>query len=144
MRVEVAIAGSEDERSSELERVLSQFVLPMPRTRGASPRLLVESEKEFPHCSLAEACRPVGGALLVDEQWKRDPGIAAERRRVVAAPEADRGDARPGTLDLVLMVAQPGDVLAAEYSAVVTKERDDRGAGLPERTEPNLDSGRVG
>lgn len=45
MRVEVAIAGSEDERSSELERILPQLVLPMPLTRGAGPRLLVESAK---------------------------------------------------------------------------------------------------
>ena len=67
MRVEIAIARSEDERSPELERILPQFVLPMPLTRGAGPRLLVESAEEFPHRSLAEPGRPVGGALLVNE-----------------------------------------------------------------------------
>ena len=143
MRKEVAIDRSEDERSSELERILSQFVLPMPLTCGTNPRLLVESEKELPHRSLAKPRCPIGQALLVDEERERDPGVAAERCRVVAASKADRGDARPRTLDLVLMVAQPGDMLAAEYSAVVAKERDDRGAGLPEGTQPNLGSGHV-
>jgi len=143
MRVDVAIARSEDERSSELERVLPQLVLSMSLACGAGPRLLVESEKELPDRSLAELRRAIRGTPLVDEERERDSGIAAERRRVVAAPKTDRGDARSGAFDLILMVAQPGDVLAAKYSAVVAKERDHRGTGLPEGTQANLDSGHV-
>lgn len=140
MRVEIAVARCEDERAAKLKRILPQLVLPVSFTRGARPCRPVEREEEFPESSLSKPRRAIGSARLVDQERKRDAGFHAEGCGVVAASQADRGDTRTAVLDLTLVVAQPGDVLAAEYSAVMSKERDDRGAGLPEGAQPDLGS----
>ena len=140
MCVEIAIARSEDKRAAKLKRVLPQLVLPVSFARGAHSCRPVEGEEELPDCPLPKPRRAIGSARLVDQKRERDAGFRAEGCGVVATSQADRGDARTGVLDLTLVVAQPGDVLAAEYSAVVAKERDNRRAGFPQGAKPDLGS----
>ena len=95
-------------------------MLSVPLACGPPPRLEVEREKKFPEGSLPEPRRVVGRARFVDEERERDAGLRPEGGRVFAAAQPDGRDACPGIVDLLLMVAQPGDVLAAEHSAVMS------------------------
>jgi len=124
VRVEIAISGSEDERPAELKRILPQFVLAMAFAFGARPRGGIERKEEFPEGSLPKPRGAIGSPRFVDQERERNPGLRAERGGVFTAAESDGRDVGPGCLDLALMVAQPGDVLAAEHSAVVAQERD--------------------
>lgn len=125
VRVEIAISGGEDERPAELKWILPQFVLAMPFAFGACPRGRVERKKEFPEGTLPKPRGAIRGPRFVDQERERNPGFHAERGGVLATAQSERRDAGPGRLDLELMVAQPGDVLAAEHSAVMAQERDD-------------------
>lgn len=150
MRVEIAIPGSpgspgsKDERSSELKRIPSEFVLTVPQACGPRSRPAIERKQEFPEGSLSKPCRAERHALLVDQEGELDSGLRPERDRVVATAQSDGRDAGSGVGDFPLMVAQPGDVLAAEYSAVVTQERDDSRAGPPETAEAHGGAGVIG
>ena len=124
MDEEIAISGREDEGAPELERILPEPMLPMPFPLGAHPGGGIEGEEEFPQGPLPKPRGAIRSARLVDQEREVDPGFRAERGGVLAAAQPDGGDAGTGSFDLALMVAQPGDVLAAEHSAVVPQERD--------------------
>ena len=58
--------------------------------------------------------------------------------------EPDRCQRGTGLLDLVLMLAQLRDILAAEDSTVVSQEDHDSGIPLPERAETNFIAAGIG
>ena len=143
MHVEIAISRSEHERPAELKRILPEFVLAVPFLFGPRPRGRIEGEEELPQSPFPKPGRAIRLALLVDQEREGDSGFRAERGRVFAAAETDGGDSGTGGFDLTLMVAQPGDVLAAEHSAVVAQERDDGRTRFPERAQANQRSGVI-
>jgi hypothetical protein len=58
--------------------------------------------------------------------------------------QANRGQSRSFSNELLLVLAQLRDVLAAKYSPVVAKKDHDGGTLLPQRAKPNLIAFRVG
>src|SRR5207244_1110192 len=87
------------------------------------------------------AVRP---ALLVDQEGECDPGLLAERARVLAVAEPDRRQPGARSAEGLLVLAQLRDVLPAEDSTVVAEEDQNRRSGLPERPEPDLTPVDVG
>jgi hypothetical protein len=79
----------------------------------------------------------VGFALFVDQQWEGDAGVFPKMASVVEVAQADRD--KPGALarKSLLVFAQLRDVLAAEDSAVVTKEHNYRWRVCPKRAQLN-------
>lgn len=125
MREEISISGCEHKRPAELKGILPELVLPMPFAFGAYPCGRVERKKELPEGSLSKPRGAIRGPRFVDQERERDSGFHAERGGVFATAKPDGRDSGAGPLDLTLMVAQPGDVLTAEHSAVMAQERDD-------------------
>jgi hypothetical protein len=72
---------------------------------------------------------------LVDQGG--DPRLLAEGAGVGPVPEPHGGQARPRGDERRLVLAQLRDVLAAEDSAVVAEEDQDRRAVGPQRVEPH-------
>ena len=144
MAEEIPVPGAEDEGSAELEGVPAETLLPMARFRGPPARRAVERAEQLQQRTRAETGGAIGRALLVDEERERDSELIAKRRRPGAPAEADRGDPGPESLDVILIVAQPGDLLAAEDSAVVAEEGHDARPRFPEDAEPYGPAGRVG
>src|SRR4029077_6208433 len=109
----------------ELERILPEPVLPVARGLCAFARSEVVAAKEVQERGLLQPRRPVDRALRVDEQWKADPALLAERARVADVTEPDRRETGSRLAEFRLVRAQLRGVLAAEDSAVVPQEDDD-------------------
>lgn len=144
MREPVAIPGGQDERAAELKRILADPMLTVALAARPGARREVEGPEELEDPAAPEPRRVVGDAPLVDQQREVDPGLLAERRGVRPPAEADRGDAGAAPFDLLFPVAQPGDVLAAEDSAVVAEEREGDGPRRPKGAETNVAPLRIG
>ena len=138
MREADDVARGEDEAAAELKRVLAETVLAMPGLPRARPGRRVVAPEQVEQRRLPKAGRAVRPALLVDEERERDPGVLAERPRVLPVAEADRRQASPRGAEGLLVLAQLRDVLAAEDSAVVPEEDEHGRPALPKRAEPDL------
>lgn len=86
----------------------------------------------------------VGAPVFVDEQRKCDSHLFAKQSRIFHIAKADGGEACSFVLEFLFMRAQLRDVLAAKYSAVMTKEHDHGGTTFPERAEANLIAFTIG
>jgi hypothetical protein len=142
--VAVLIARPENKRAAELERVSSQLVLAMTGLTRPLACGRVIAANEMQQVRRAQPRGAIRLAVCVDQQRKGDPGLIAEGARVVYVAETDRGEACALCLDLLLMLAQLRDVLAAEQSSVVTQKRYYRGSVGPERAEPDLIAVTIG
>ncbi len=141
---QVDVAGTEDEAATELERILTQPVLPVPAGHGTFARLHVVGSHHVQHRALLEADRTVSPPLVVDQQRESDAGVLLERPCITGIAEPDRGEPGSGPDDLFFVVTQLRDMLAAEDSTVVTEEDQNSRPLLPQRTESDLLTVRVG
>lgn len=132
MHEEIAVSRSEDERAAELERIAAEPMLSVPLAPRAGARRDVRAAEDLDESPAPKPGGAVGEAMLVDQERKREIRLVAKGRRVLLPPEPDRGEAGARPNDLRFPVAQPGDVLAAEDSAVVAQEREDDGTARPE------------
>jgi hypothetical protein len=135
VRVQVAIAGSKDESSAELKRILAQLVLamalrPCPLAGGS-----VVAAKEVEEIGDAQSGGAVGGAFFIDKQGKRDPGLFAKEAGVDPVAQADGDDAGSLAAEFGLLLAQLRDVLAAENSSIVPQKGHDRRHFRPDRSQ---------
>lgn len=73
---------------------------------------------------LFEFDRPIGLALVVDQQGEGDAGLFAKVARVADIAQADSDKLGAFLPELLLVLAQLRDMLTAENSTVVT-EKDD-------------------
>ena len=80
----------------------------------------------------------IGYALLIDEERESDAGLVPKQAGVIAVAQADGGQVCAGLLERGLLFAQLRDVLAAEYSPIVTEKHEDCRPAFPERTEAQL------
>ncbi len=131
MGEEVDVAGAEDKAAAELKGVLAQAALPVTAGRGTLMRSAVVAPQQVEHGSLLEADGTIGQPSVVDQKGKADASVVLERRGLQLVAEADRGEPGPGLADLVFVVAQLRDVLAAEDSAVMAQEYQHGRALLP-------------
>ena len=140
----VAIAGSEDETRSELERILPQFVLSVAGVFGARPRLGIVAPKEMHQVSRFQLGGAVGNAIGIDQQREGDACLLAKGASIVHVAKPDRRERGSGLLEFILVCAQLRDVLAAEDSAIVAEKDDDGRIRFPKRAQPELAASTFG
>lgn len=133
----VDISWSEHEAAAKLERVFAQTVLARADQLGAFARLHVVAAKKVQQVGLFQAEFAISHALIVNEQRKGDVVFLAEEAGVIDVAQADGGHAGSALLELVKMLAQLRDVLAAEDSTIVPEKDDHRGRVSPQGTEMN-------
>jgi hypothetical protein len=76
--------------------------------------------------AVSQTCRAVSLPPLVDQKWKTDAALLAKYLGIAHIAEANGGQGSPFVAECGFVVAQLRDVLAAEDSAVVAKEHDNR------------------
>ena len=135
MRVAVHVAGSEDETTAQLKRILPELVLPETSALGAFPRPGVVSPQQVKNISCLQTSRVIGLPLFVDQQWEFDTSLLAEQRSVTRISQADGCQLSALGLELGLVFTQLRDMLPAEDSAVVAKENDYGRVQLPQTAE---------
>jgi hypothetical protein len=132
----VGIARAENEASAELEWVLAQAMLANANGFCAFPGTRVIGAKKMKQVGIFQRDGFVRFALIVEEEREGDTGLLAEVAGVARVAEAYGDQFGATLLELVFVLAQPRDVLAAENSAIVAK-KDDHGRGIgPERSQP--------
>lgn len=135
MYKEVTVAGSEDEAPTELERVLSQSMLAVSSGFCSLPSREIVAAHQMQQAGRLQSDGLVGDAVGVDQKREFDTRLLAKGAGVGSSPETDGGDRRSSLANLLLVVTQLRDMLAAENSPVVAQEYDhDRGV-VPEASE---------
>lgn len=77
----------------------------------------------------------IGDPFGVNEQWEGDTGFLAKHPGVMHVAESNRSQYGSGLLNLLLVFAQLGDMLAAENSTIMAKEDHNCRIPLPQRAE---------
>ena len=131
MRVQVAIPGSEDKTPAQLERVLAQCFLADARRFGALAARRVVATKQMEDICFAQICRAMRLAVLIHKQRKSDSELFAELPREIHSSQTDRDDVCAPGRNLLLVVTQLRDMLAAEDSAPMPQKDDHRRLALP-------------
>ena len=129
-------AGVDNHRASELHRILLRL--------GDPPTLEDRLRPTHPHRrtqhaapSRAPQLQQLVAALPgVDEEPEGNVELLAEIGGHVGSAEADRNHVRAERADLVVVVTQLRDLLAAEGSAVVSQPHDGNGLIAPQLPEP--------
>ena len=124
---DVDFSGTKDETSAQLKWILSQLVLMMTSRFSAFPRGKRFALDQSKKASLLELGGSVGLSVGVDQQRKGDAGLCAELPRVLIVAKSDCRNVRAFPPKIIFVSAQLRDVLAAEYSTVVTQECDNTG-----------------
>jgi hypothetical protein len=141
---QIAIARSEDEAGSELEGIFPEALLAVARRPG--PRscfgiVAAEEMKQVPRFQLRSS---VGGPLGIDQQRERNAGFLAKQAGIVQIAQSNRRQPGSGLLNLVFVLAQLRDMLAAKDSAVVPQEDNYGGIPLPQRAKPDITAASFG
>ena len=122
MGEDVHVARAEDETSSQLEGVLSQFVLRVSGGFCASASFGIVASQEVQQVSVLEFHDIICFALFVNEQGEGNSRFIAKSAGVNAVSKP-HGDQRCGALpESLLVCAQLRDMLPAKDSAVVAQE----------------------
>ena len=131
----VQIAWGEDKAGAQLEGIFAQFVLTVAGGLGLVPGDEIIPSAEVEEVTLPEARGFVGVALFIDEQGEGDPRLLAEEASVVGVTQTDSGEGGAGFLDLLLVIAQLRNMVAAEDSPVVAQEDQHCGSVFPQGTQ---------
>ncbi len=129
--VAIDVAGTEDEASAELERIVAQAVLLMTGGSCPAPRNSIFAPQEMEQGSPLQAGRAVCLAVLVDQKRERDAGLFAEEARIVPVAQPDGGETGPSFAEFPFVLAQLRSMLAAEDSTIVAEKDDNRGTTGP-------------
>jgi len=140
---QIAIAGSEDEAGSELERILPEPVLAMAGAPGASPRLGVLGAEEVEQVGGFQFRSSVGDSFGIDQQRERDTSLVAEQAGIVQVAQSDRRQSGSGLLEFGFALAQLRDMLTAEDSTVVPQKNNHGWILLPQRAEADIAAARL-
>jgi hypothetical protein len=104
---------------------------------GAFAGARVVAAKQVEDVRLLQLERLVCLALVINQQREGDAGLFAEMARIADVAKTDSYQFRAPLAELLLVLAQLRDMLAAEDSAIVAQERDHGGRVDPQRAEPN-------
>jgi hypothetical protein len=113
-------------------------MLPMTRGGSARPRLGVVTAQKMQKVRRLQSDGSICKALRIHQQRKCDPGLLAKERGVAHIAKTDRSEIGALGPELLLMVAQLRNMLAAEDSTVMAEEDDNGGAAFPQRAEPDF------
>jgi len=106
-------------------------MLPMARGGSARPRLGVVTAQKVQKVRRLQSGSTIREALRVHQERKCDLGLLAKEAGVAHIAKTDSreiGSLRP---ELLLMIAQLRNMLAAEDSAVVAEKHDNCGMTIP-------------
>ena len=93
MDEEVFVARSKHKTSTELHRILAQFMLFVSGGLGATAGLRVFPAQKMEQGGVLQAHGFVGFTLVVDKKREVDAGFLAEEAGILSIPQADHGDA---------------------------------------------------
>jgi len=130
--IAIDVAGTKDEASAELEGVPAQAVLAMAGGPRPLPGSRVVATQEVEKGAGSEARGAIRFSPLVDQEREGDARLLPEEAGIVPVAEPDGGQARAFLPECLLLFAQLRDVLAAEHSAVMPEEDQDREAVGPQ------------
>lgn len=134
---QVHVARTKHEACPQLEWVLAELVLSMSgsvRTL-ASDRVL--AAKQMQKRPFPKSRGAISTALRIDKQREGDVSFLAEKSRIVQVTQPDGSQVSTALPELLFMLAQLRDMLAAEDSTVMAKKHDHRGTIGPQSPEPN-------
>jgi len=134
----VHVSRSKNEAGSQLERILSQLVLPVAGGFRPGTGLRVVRAQQMKKICRLQFRRFVRFAVGVDEQRKSDAGLFLERPGILHVAQANGRQFGSGLREFALVLAQLRDMLAAENSAIVPQEHHHGGTRLPQRSESYL------
>ena len=138
MRIEIDVAGTENETAAELKRIGAQAMLSMACGRRARPSFRVVTSKKMQQVRRLESGRAIREPLRIDQQRKRDSGLLAKEARVGGVAKTDGGEIGALGPEFIFMVAQLRNMLAAKDSTVMAEEHDNGGTTFPQRAEPDF------
>ena len=138
MRVEIDVAGTENETAAELKRIRTQAMLPMAGGRRAPPGFRVVTSKKMQQVRRLEAGRTIREPLRVYQQRKRDSGLLAKEAGVASVAKTDSGEIGALSAEFIFMVTQLRNMLAAKDSTVMAQEHNNGGTSFPQRAEPHF------
>jgi hypothetical protein len=72
----------------------------------------------------SQTCRTMRLTLPVNQEWESDRTLCPESLGIVQVTESDGGQPSTFVLECLLVITQLRDVLTAEDSAIVAKERN--------------------
>jgi len=131
MRVEIDVAGTEDETAAELKRIRAQAMLPMAGGGRARPRFGIVTSKKMQQVRRLEAGRAIREPIRIYQQRERDSGLLAEEAGVACVAKTDGGEIGALGPEFFFMVAQLRNMLAAKDSTVMAQEHDNGGTAFP-------------
>ncbi len=120
----VHVTRAEDETSSQLEGVFSQFVLRLSGGFGASASFGIVASQKMQQVGSFEFHDIICFALFVNEQGKSNSHFIAKSAGVDAISKPHSGQRCAAVTESLFVRAQLRDVLAAEDSAVVAQENN--------------------
>ena len=132
VREAVHVAGPEDKAPAKLERIRPELALAVTAgLRPLSSRSVVAAQ-QVKQVGARKARRAVSLALLIHQQREGNAGLFAEESRITPVSKADGRQCRPFLVEGLLAFAQLRNVLAAEDSAVMAEEDENRGPLRPQ------------
>ncbi len=141
---QIAITRSEDETSSELERIFSERMLAVSGALGAASCFFVLAAEKMEQVCGFQFRGPVRDPVGIDQQREGDARLFAKQAGIVQIAQPDCGQRGSGLLDFRFVFAQLRDMLAAEDSAIVPQKDDDGWIPLPQRAEADIRAVRLG
>jgi hypothetical protein len=138
VRIQIYIAGSEDETAAQLERIPAGAMLAKTGCACTLPRPRIVGAENVKDTGRPEARGAIGNPLLVDQEWKGDAGLVAKKSGIIPIAKADSGERSALLAERWFMFAQLRDVLAAEDSAIVPEEHNNGRLPLPKRAQPEI------
>jgi len=131
MRVEIDVAGTENETCAELKRIRAQAMLSMAGGRRTRPGFRVVTSKKMHQVRRLEAGRAIREPIRIYQQRKRDTGLLAKEAGVAGVAKTDSGEIGALGPEFIFMVAQLRNMLAAKDSTVMAEEDDNGGSTFP-------------
>jgi hypothetical protein len=138
MRVEIDVAGTENETAAELKWIRTQAMLSMAGGSSARPGFRVVTSKKVQQIRRLEAGRAVREPLRIYQQRKRDSGLLAKQAGVASVAKTDGCEIGALGPEFIFMIAQLRNMLAAKDSTVMAEEHDNGGTTFPQRAEPHF------
>jgi hypothetical protein len=94
-------------------------MLPMTSSLGLGPSLEIIPAQQVQQIARLQFCGLVSLPVGIHQQWKRNASFFPKHAGVIQIAHADRRQRGSGFLELLFVLAQLRDMLAAEDSSIV-------------------------
>jgi hypothetical protein len=131
----IHIARAEDEAAAELERIFAQAVLAHADGFGPFAGARVVRPQQVKQVGFLETEFAISDALVVNQKREIDVVFLAKKTSVIEVAQADGGKSGAALKELLKVLAQLRDVLAAENSTIVPQKDDHRRRISPQGAE---------